>query len=44
MEMFNQFFNDLESSPYGVASELAEFMGYKDSKVAFEKKINFVSK
>jgi hypothetical protein len=44
MEMFNQFFSELESSPYGVASQLAEYVGYKDSKVAFEKKINFLSK
>jgi transposase-like protein len=25
-------------------SEFAEYVGYKDSKVGFEKKINFVSK
>lgn len=44
IEKLNNFFNDLEGSPYGVLSELAEYLGYKDSKVGYEGKINFVSK
>lgn len=44
IEKLNNFFSDIESSPYGVLSELAEYVGYKDSKIGYENKVNFVSK
>ena len=32
---------ELERSPYGVLSEIAVILGYKDSKINFESKIRF---
>ena len=41
IEFLNHFLYELERSPYGVLSELAVVLGYKDSKVKYEKKITF---
>lgn len=35
---------ELERSPYGVLSEVAVLLGYKDNKINYEDKISFINK
>ena len=41
IEFLNHFLYELERSPYGVLSELAVVLGYKDNKINYEDKIFF---
>ena len=43
IEFLNHFLYELERSPYGVLSELSVVLGYKDTKVNYENKINFIN-
>lgn len=43
IEFLNHFLYELERSPYGVLSELAVILGYKDTKVNYENKISFMN-
>lgn len=41
IDFLNHFLYELERSPYGVLSELAVVLGYKDNKINYEEKIFF---
>ncbi len=41
IELLNHFFYELERSPYGILSEIAVLLAYKDSKMAYEDNITF---
>lgn len=44
IEVLNHFLYELVRSPYGVLSEVAVLLGYKDNKINYEDKITFENK
>ena len=41
IQFLNHMLYELERSPYGVLSEIAVILGYKDNKINFQSKIRF---
>lgn len=42
IENLNHFLYELERSPYGVQSELAAVIGYKDTRIKYESEIKYI--